>query len=98
MITLHVDDLFIFTNDFTTILLEIKEWLKSKLQMTYQKKLKQCISTNKMYIFDIYKRFNMENNKVINVPLETGLKLTKDHSPQWKEEIDVMNTIYHMRS
>lgn len=48
-----------------------------------------------MYIFDIYKKFNMEKNKVVNVPLEIGLKLTKDHSAQWKEEIDVMNNIPH---
>jgi hypothetical protein len=36
----------------------------------------------------------MENNKAIIVPLETRLKLTKDHSFQWKE-IDVMNIIPH---
>jgi hypothetical protein len=48
-----------------------------------------------MYIFDIYKRFNIKNNKVVNVPLEIGLKLIKDHNPLWKEEIDVMNTIPH---
>jgi hypothetical protein len=38
MITLYVD-LFIFTNDLRTILPKIKEWLLSKLQMTYSPKL-----------------------------------------------------------
>jgi hypothetical protein len=45
------------------------------IELNIDKKiLKQCISTNKMYIFDIYKRFNMGKNKVVNVPLEAGLK------------------------
>ncbi len=38
-LTLYVDDLFIFTNDLRNILLEVKEWLKSKFQMKYKTKL-----------------------------------------------------------
>jgi hypothetical protein len=39
IITLYVDDLFIFTNDHINILLELSEWLKSNFQMTYKTKL-----------------------------------------------------------
>jgi hypothetical protein len=44
IITLYVDDLFIFTNDHINMLLEVREWFKSKFQMTYKTELSYGLS------------------------------------------------------
>jgi hypothetical protein len=54
IITLYVDDLFVFTNDHINILLELKEWLKSNFQMTYK--------TNTSYGLSI-QMINRDRNK-----------------------------------
>ena len=98
---LYVDDIILFTKTEKEMNM-IKNLLKQKYNMKELGKLEwylgiqvtqddQSIKLNQqLYIKNILKKFNMENCKTVNTPMEGNLKLTNDMRPttnQEKEEI-----------
>lgn len=111
IIALYVDDLLIASKDVSKIN-KVKEDLAKKFKMkdlgeahyclgieVMRDKAKACVTlSQRRYIDTILKRFQMEDCKAVSTPMDPGVKLSKDMSPQTDEEIQEMANIPYQKA
>ena len=105
-LVLYVDDILIIGNDIPT-LLSVKEWLGKCFSMKdlgeaelilgiriYRDRSRRLLGLSQSkYINKVLQRFSMSNSKKGNLPLASGVLLTKEQCPQNQSERDDMSRI-----
>lgn len=106
IVTIYVDDFIIFSNN-SQMKNEFKAYLNKTFKMKDLGSAQFCLGikierdrrngklflNQKQYILDTLTKFNMQDCKPVYTPMENGLKLTKDQSPQSEEEKEFMRNI-----
>lgn len=63
------------------------------MQITWNKEEKNIKLGQKRYIEYILTHFGMENSKLVNMPLDSNTKLTKDETPMHQQELEKMKHV-----
>lgn len=106
LVAVYVDDIIIATNDQEK-LQELKGNLAKSFEMKDLGRLHHCLGiefcqdlktkeirmTQKQYIENILKRFNMENCKPISTPVNVSMKLAKSMNPKTEEQRKEMEKV-----
>ena len=105
-LVLYVDDILLIGNDIPT-LQEVKSWLgkcfamKDLGEATYilgirilRERSRRLIGLSQsIYLDKVLKRFNMENSKKGDLPIQSNTKLSKTQSPSTEAEIAEMSQL-----
>ncbi|CAH1415477.1 unnamed protein product [Lactuca virosa] len=105
-LVLYVDDILLIGNDIPT-LQEVKSWLgkcfamKDLGEATYilgirilRERSKRLIGLSQsIYLDKVLKRFNMQNSKKGELPIQSNAKLSKAQSPSTEDEIAEMSRL-----
>lgn len=104
LVIIYVDDLIIASNDKK--MFELKENLAKSfekdlgqlhyclvIKFSQDKKKNEIRLTQRKYIQDVLKRFNMEDCKPVTTPMNPAVKLSKQMSPTTEEDKKQMNQI-----
>jgi len=103
---LYVDDILLIGNDIP-LLSSVKGWLKNHFQMKdlgeaqrilgvriYRDRSRRMLSlSQESYIDKILERFSMTNSKKGNLPMTSGMQLSKSQSPTTPEGIERMSRV-----
>jgi len=107
ILALYVDDAILTNNDANGLLKQFKSKLAKEFAMTNLGHIQYCLGIQikkdevnhtiymhqAKYIEIKLHMFKLEMSKIVATPLETGLKLTKDMSPQIESEKEHMKEV-----
>ncbi|GKA56776.1 UDP-glucuronosyl/UDP-glucosyltransferase [Tanacetum coccineum] len=107
-LVLYVDDIPLIGNDIP-MLQSVKDWLGRCFSMKdlgdatyilgikiYRDRTKRLIGLSQdMYLDKILKRFRIKNSKKGDLPLQHGIKISKDLYPKTNDELDKMSRVLY---